>query len=72
MSTRAYMSLTAYDLPDLKLKFNYNNIMIVTYLKLYNLYNTIQYNWAFILRFNKNKSCTRARYATFLVILQGE
>jgi len=27
---------------------------------------TIKYNWAFISRFNKNKSCTRARYAAFL------
>jgi len=34
--------------------------------------HTIQYNWTFISRFNKNKSCTTARYATFLVIVQGE
>jgi len=33
--------------------------------------NTIQY-WAFLSRFNKNESCTRARYATFLVIVPGE
>jgi len=33
---------------------------------------TIQYNWAFISCFNKNKFCTRACYATFLVVVQGE
>ena len=33
-------------------------------------YNTMQYNCAsFTVHFNKNKSCTRARHATVLVIV---
>jgi len=32
----------------------------------------IQYNWAFISRCNKNKFCTRARYAKFWVTVQEE
>ena len=38
------------------------------------LYNTIslQVNWAIISPFNKIKSCTRALYATFLVIVELE